>query len=131
MEHPYQDVIRGSPVEREPDRAALDAAIDTGAGTNIGAQDGNFEPFDTSADPSEPHYEDLVGAQTQDHVDNLPQHGAALVDYALRDWNAITQGSTTTDGWVNRWFFDMYIVHFPSNFVSMICYSSRTLLTRV
>ncbi|KAH0371356.1 hypothetical protein KCU65_g1955, partial [Aureobasidium melanogenum] len=78
MEHSYQDVVRGSPVERRPDRAAPDVALDT--------------------------------------EETLPQHGAALIDYALRDWNAITQGSTASDGWVNRWFFDTYIVNFPPDF---------------
>lgn len=133
MEHSYQDVIRGPPAEREPERAARDAAIAFDAGTNVGSQDHNVESPDSSdaPDSSEPQYEDLSRAQTQHRVETLPQHGAALIDYALRDWSSITQGSTTTDGWVNRWFFDVYIVHFPSNLVSMICYSSRTLLTRL
>ncbi|KAG9687277.1 hypothetical protein KCU95_g8588, partial [Aureobasidium melanogenum] len=112
MEHTYQDVIRGPPAEREPERAARNAAIAFDAGTNVGSQDHNVESPDSS---EAPEYEDLSRAQTQHRVETLPQHGAALIDYALRDWSSITQGSTTTDGWVNRWFFDMYIVHFPSN----------------
>ncbi|KAG9571134.1 hypothetical protein KCU79_g398, partial [Aureobasidium melanogenum] len=118
MEHPYQDVIRGPPAECEPERTTRNAAIAIDADTNVGSQDHNVEPSGPSEAPisPEPHHQDLSRAQTQHCVDTLPQHGAALIDYALRDWNAITQGSTTTDGWVNRWFFDMYIVHFPSNF---------------
>lgn len=117
MKDQYQDVIRGSPVERKPDRAALDAAIDRDAGTSTGAQDHSVQPLDPADDPQE----DLSGAQTRTHVEALPQQETALIDYDLGKWNSLTRGSTTQDGWVQRWSFELHIVHFPSNFVSMIC----------
>lgn len=126
MEDPYQDVIRGSPVERKPDRAALDAAIDRDAGTSIGAQDHGVQPLNPPDDPPE----NLSGAQIQTRVEALPQKETALIDYDLGTWNSLTLGSTTQDGWVQRWSFESHIVHFPSNFVSMICSRSKTLLTR-